>query len=642
MVVLPRKPPSLVWLGALGVVFGDIGTSPLYAFQTAAALTGAVHAVAVASLILWTVILVVSLKYAFILMKEDYKGQGGVFALFALLKADRGSKPVGFGIIAVVAFGAALLLSDGTLTPAISVLSAVEGIVTIHPGLSVFAPGAAIAILILLFVIQRFGIGRLGSVFGPVMFLWFLSIALMGFLQIVEHPAALWALDPRLGLVLLAQSGWHGFAIMGAVALAVTGAEALYADLANFGKGPILRAWYGVALPALLLNYLGQAAYLSGNATSCNNTGLFFLLCPMPMRGPLVMLATAATIIASQALISAVFTLVRQGKALDIFPPFISRHTNSQVREQIYIPAINFILGLICIFLIVVFRTGASLANAYGITVTGAMVVTSILWGLMMFSRAGVAKWKASVILCGLLILDLTLFSSCLSKFLEGGFLPFCLALGIMSLMLSWYKGRKLINQAMKAGFISPEELGKQLLALTLPRVAGTRVYLTRERTPEHSVGAILEFQRRTKSVTDNVVILMLPSNWSDPYDVIGDPVVKKHAGGLWEITVPHGYMVEADAPGSLRAAAGASGGSFCFDPADTFYIFPKEFLAADVGSMPSWQRKIFAFLVRNVGFLVNLMGIPPERLIVYLAYINSDRQGSGYSCNPKPALVAT
>lgn len=627
MSLLPRKPPSLMWLAALGVVFGDIGTSPLYAFQTAVGLTGATQAVAVASLILWTVILVVSVKYAFIMMREDYKGQGGVFALFALLKAARFPKPMAFATIAIVAFGAALLLSDGTLTPAISVLSAVEGIVTIHPSLSAYAPGAAMAILVVLFGIQRFGTGRLGSIFGPVMLLWFAGIALMGAFQIVHHPSVLRALDPHLGLALLARSGWHGFAIMGAVALAVTGAEALYADLANFGKGPILTAWYGVALPALLLNYLGQAAYLEVNAAASANTGLFFLLCPMALRGPLVLLATAATVIASQALISAVFTLVRQGKSLDILPPFTSKHTNSRIREQIYIPAINFILGLCCILLIAVFRTGASLANAYGVAVTGAMVVTSLLWGMVMFSRTGVSKKKTVLVLCGLLLLDLSLFSSCLTKFLEGGFLPFFLALGIMTLMFSWYRGRKLINEAMKAGFISPAELGEQLASGTLPRVTGTRVYLTRERTPEHSVGSILEFQRRTKSVADTVVILMLPSNWSDPYEVIGDPVVKQHGGGLWEITVPHGYMVEADAPGSLRAAAEASGGAFTFDPGETFYIFPKEFLASDGGKMPLWEGRIFAFLVRNVGFLVNLMGIPPERLIVYLAFINADRR---------------
>lgn len=631
---LPGKLPSLIWLAALGVVFGDIGTSPLYAFQTAVALTGASHAMGVASLIIWTVILVVSVKYASIMMKADYKGQGGVFALFALLKAGRAHGPMGLGMIAIVAFGAALLLSDGTLTPAISVLSAVGGIVTIHPKLGDFAPGAAIAILILLFGIQRFGTGRLGTIFGPVMLLWFVSIALMGGMQIMHHPSALRALDPRLGIALLAGSGWQGFAIMGAVALAVTGAEALYADLANFGKGPILTAWYGVALPALLLNYLGQAAYLDLNPSASSNSGLFFLLCPMSLRVPLVLLATTATVIASQALISAVFTLVRQGKSLDILPPFISRHTNSKVREQIYIPAINFILGLCCILLIIVFRTGASLANAYGVAVTGAMVVTSVLWGLVMLSRPDSARWRTAAVLCGLLVMDLALFSSCLTKFFDGGFLPFFMGIGIMSLMFSWYRGRQLIHDAMKAGFVSLDELGKQLLSSRLARVTGTRVYLTREHTPEHSVGSILEFQRRTKSIAENLVILMLPSNWSDPYQVIGDPVVKKHDGGLWEITVPHGYMVEADAPASLRAAEKASGGAFTFDPEDTFYIFPREFLASDGGRLLPWQRRVFGFLVRNVGFLVKLLGIPPERLIVYLAYINIDREGAVVSAN--------
>ena len=578
----------------------------------------------------------VSVKYAFILMRQDYKGQGGVFALFALLKSSRAPKTVGIGVMFVVAFGAALLLSDGTLTPAISVLSAVEGIVTIHPGLSVFAPGAAVAILFLLFGIQHFGTGKLGTIFGPVMLLWFLGIALLGASQIIQHPSVLRALDPHLGITLLTRSGWHGFVIMGAVALAVTGAEALYADLANFGKSPILTAWYGIAFPALLLNYLGQAAYLDINPAASTNTGLFFLLCPMNLRVPLVLLATAATVIASQALISAVFTLVRQGKSLDILPPFISRHTNPHVREQIYIPAINFILGLFCILLIVVFRTGTSLANAYGVAVTGAMVVTSILWGLVMFSRTDVAKWQTMLILCGLLILDLTLFASCMSKFLDGGFFPFFLAIGIMALMFSWYRGRKLIHEAMQSVFISPEELGKRLAVESVPRVAGTRVYLTRERTPEHSVGSILEFQRRTKSIAENVVILMLPSNWSDPYEVIGDPVVKKHEGGLWEIMVPHGYMVEGDAPESLRAASEASGGAFAFDPSDTFYIFPKEFLASDGGRLLPWQRRIFSFLVRNVGLLVNLMGIPPERLIVYLAYINIDRPSAPASGSVK------
>jgi KUP system potassium uptake protein len=618
----PQSTLSLLWLAALGVVFGDIGTSPLYALQTAIGLTGASHAIGVASLIIWTVILVVSVKYAYVLMKQDYKGQGGVFALFALLKASKEGKPPGFGIVAVVAFGAALLLGDGTLTPAISVLSAVEGIVTIHPKLAPLAPGASVIILIVLFALQRFGTGRLGSVYGPVMLLWFLVMAVMGGVQIIQHPSALVALNPLHGFGLLVSSGWHGTVIMGAVALAVTGAEALYADLANFGKGPILRAWYFVALPSLMLNYLGQAAYASAHPAEASGAGLFFLLCPMILRGPLVVLATLATVIASQALITAVFTLCRQAKALDLFPPFLTRHTNSRIREQIYMPAVNFLLGLACVLLVAFFQTGSSLANAYGVSVTGAMAVTSVLWLSVMVSRTGESRWQTFLVFGGMFALDLVLFLSCMTKFLAGGYIPVCFALVIMQLMFIWYRGRKFIGESMREG-ISPEQLGESLASSNLPRVPGTRVYLTREKTPEHSITSILEFQRRTKSVAENIVILMLPSTWSNPDQMIGEPTLKRHAGGLWEISVPHGYMVDADAPASLAAASRASGGPFTYDPEDTFYIFPREIPSPEGGRLPSWQRKIFSFVMRNV-VLPDAFHIPSRQLVVYFAYVRA------------------
>ena len=615
------KKTSLLWLGALGVVFGDIGTSPLYAFQTAVAASGTSQAIAVASLIIWTVILVVSVKYAFILMKQDYKGQGGIFALFALFKKSLEGKPVAFGIMLAVTFGAALLLGDGTLTPAISVLSAIEGIVTIHPKLGQFVPGVSIAILVLLFTVQRLGTGRLGGIFGPVMFLWFLSIGAMGIIQVVGHPSILRALDPTMGIALLASSGWYGLVIMGAVALAVTGAEALYADMANFGKRSILTAWYIVALPALLLNYLGQAAYLETHPGCATQTGLFFLLCPMSLRGPLVLLATLATVIASQALITAVFTLCRQAKSLDLLPPFMTRHTNSKVREQIFMPSVNFVVGLACILLVAFFRTGASLANAYGVAVTGAMVLSSVLWGAVMFSRPGESRWKTSLILCGLLSLDLILFISCMTKFFPGGYIPICFALVVMSLMFTWKRGRKMIGESMR-GCPSPVELGKILLQQTLPRVACTRVYITRERTHEHSVYSILEFQKRAGSSAETIVILMIPSTWSNPNQAVGDPVIRRHEGGLWELIVPHGYMVDADVPASLEAAAKASGGAFHFDPDNTFYIFPKEFLSPD-GKFPmlAWQRRVYSFIVRNI-VLPEALRIPTEKLIVYFSYV--------------------
>jgi KUP system potassium uptake protein len=439
----------------------------------------------------------------------------------------------------------------------------------------------------------------------------------------MNHPSVLWALDPSRGIRLLAESGWYGLVIVGAVALAVTGAEALYADLANFGKGPILLAWYAVAFPALLLNYLGQAAYVEVHPEAVSNPALFFLLSPGFLRGPLVLLATVSTVIASQALISAVFTLSRQAKSLDLFPPFVTRHTNSKIREQIYIPTVNFMLAAACVLLVAIFRSGSSLANAYGVAVTGAMAVTSVLWGAVMFSRPGASRWKISVILVLLLTLDLSLFVSCVTKFLAGGYMPFGFAVAIMLLMFIWNRGRQLINKSMK-GSLSPVELGKQLAARPGPRVPGTRVYITRERTPEHAIHSIQQFERRTGSASETLVILMLPATWSDPHKVDGVPQITRHEGGLWEITAPHGYMVDADAPLSLEAASKASKGEFTYDPSKIFYIFPKEFLDPEGrGLMPVWQRKIFAFLVRNV-VLPDSLKIPAENLIVYFAYIKS------------------
>jgi len=615
------KKPSLLWLAALGVVFGDIGTSPLYALQTAVSLTGASHAVGVASLVIWSVILVVCVKYALIMMRENYKGHAGVFAPFALLKESRNGAPVSFGMIAVVAFGAALMLGDGTLTPTVSVLSAVGGVVTIEPKLAQFVPGVSILILIILFAVQRFGTGSIGAVFGPVMLIWFAVIAVLGAYQIYLHPSVLEAFNPMEGISLLTSWGWKGLFIIGAVALAVTGSEALYADLSHFGRAPILRAWFLVAFPALLINYLGQAAYIEAHPGSASNAALFFLLCPNSLKGPLVLLATAATVIASQALISAVFTLCRQAKSLDLFPPLMAKHTNDRMKEQIYIPSANFVLGLVCVLLVAIFRTGDSLANAYGVAVTGAMAVTSVLWGAVMFARSTVPRWRTLIVLVLLLTLDLTLFVSCSTKFLAGGYIPLCFASVMMVLMFTWHRGWKLISESMKGG-MTPAELGNALARETVPRIPGTRVYVTRQRTPESSIFSIREFQRETGTIAEGVVILMIPSNWSDPHRVIGEPTLTRHAGGLWEISVPHGYMVDADVPASLQAASEASQGGFTFNPENTFYIFPKPFLALEGGAqMPSWQRRIFAFLMRNV-VLPDTLKIPPRNLIVYFDYI--------------------
>jgi len=607
-------------LMALGVVFGDIGTSPLYAFETALRIAGASAVVGVASLILWTIFLVVTVKYATIVLRADYHGEGGIFALMALLRSS-GNKRLAAGImVPLVVFGAAMLLGDGAITPAISVLSAVEGLSSVHPGWLPYTQHATFGILALLFLVQRFGAGRLGGVFGPVMLLWFLSLAVSGGVQVAACPEVFRAFDPREGLRLLAGAGWGAWAVVGAVVLSVTGAEALYADLGHFGRKPILRAWRYVVFPSLILNYLGQAALVIRVPASAADPNLFFLLVPAgPQRAGMVVLATLATVIASQALISAVFSLTSQAMDLGFLPRFFVRHTSTQMRGQIYIPLVNFVLGAVCLLLVVAFRDSSSLANAYGIAVTGAMLVTSIAFGAVLFTRGDISKWKTALLLVGLLSLDFALFGSCLTKFFDGGFVPVLLASGVASVMLIWQRGRRIIRRAMRFGTMSPEDLGRQLDGGHFLRVPGTQIFLVRRPNPEHAVACILEQHRRVKVLARQLVILLLDPEWTNPTEKVGEVSVASHAGGLWVVRAAHGYMVEPDAPAMMRKAGEQSGGKLLLEPEDSFYVVARELIiSCPEKMMPAWQRHLFAFMSRNVVPGPHYLNIPPDHLVLY------------------------
>ncbi|TSA36139.1 MAG: potassium transporter Kup [Verrucomicrobiaceae bacterium] len=605
---------------ALGVVFGDIGTSPLYAFEAALSMAGAGSAVGVASLILWTVFLVVTIKYAAIVMRADYHGEGGIFALMALLRTSGKSWAAGGFLTAMVVFGAAMLLGDGAITPAISVLSAVEGLAAVHPGWGHFSLPAAVVILTALFCIQRLGTGRLGGVFGPVMLLWFLCLAAIGAVQIARFPGVLRALDPREGIHLLATAGWGAWAILGAVVLAVTGAEALYADLGHFGRKPILRAWRFVVFPALILNYLGQAALVLRHPDAAQNPNLFFLLIPEGApRAALVILATLATVIASQALISAVFSLASQAMDLGFLPRFFVQHTSTSIRGQIYIPLVNFLLGSVCLFLVVAFRNSAALANAYGIAVTCAMAVTSVAFGAVLFSRGILPTWQAAALTAGLLCLDLPLFGACLTKLFEGGFVPVLLAIALGAVMLTWRRGRLLIRRTMKFGTVSVEELGRRLEGGEFQRVEGTEIFVVRRPNPEHAVACILEQNRRVKVLGRQLVILLLDPEWENPSENLGEVKVSAHDGGLWVVRGAHGYMAEPDVPSMMKKAADQSGGKFQIDPEDSFFVIARELIVSCPEKlMPFWQRHLFAFMSRNVVPGPHYLNIPPDRLIIY------------------------
>lgn len=605
---------------ALGVVFGDIGTSPLYAFEAALGMAGVSSVTGVASLIVWTVFLVVTIKYATIVMRADYHGEGGIFALMALLRKSGKSWAAGGFLTALVVFGAAMLLGDGAITPAISVLSAMEGLAAVHPGWGHISLPATVAILSALFFAQRFGTGRLGGVFGPVMLLWFLSLAVTGGVQIGYCPAVLRALDPREGLHLLGNAGWGAWAILGAVVLAVTGAEALYADLGHFGRKPILRAWRFVVFPALILNYLGQAAFVLRQPGDAANPNLFFLLIPDgPPRAAMVVLATLATVIASQALISAVFSLTSQAMDLGFLPRFFVQHTSTHIRGQIYIPLVNFLLAVVCLFLVVTFRNSSALANAYGIAVTGAMAVTSVAFGAVMLSSGVLPMWQALALIVGLLCLDLPLFGSCLTKFFEGGFVPVLIAAATGAVMLTWRRGRQLIRRTMKFGTVSVEELGKRLAGDEFQRVSGTEIFVVRRPNPEHAVACILEQNRRVKVLGRQLVILLLDPEWANPSENLGEVTVSEHDGGLWVVRAAHGYMVVPDVPAMMKKAEERSGGRLQIDPDDSFFVVARELIiSCPEKLMPSWQRHLFAFMTRNVVLGPNYLNIPADRLIIY------------------------
>lgn len=604
---------------ALGVVFGDIGTSPLYAYQIAASLAGAQAALGVASLIIWTLFLVVWVKYVMLVMRVDYHGEGGIFALMARIfnGHPRGAASRGW-IACLLVFGAALLFGDGAITPAVSVLSAVEGLASIDPAWEPYAMPLALGILAAFFLVQRFGTSRLGGVFGPVMLVWFLVLAMLGVVQIAKCPEVLQALNPAHGARLLATGGWGAWALVGAVVLAVTGAEALYADLGHFGRGPIVAAWRFLVFPGLVLNYLGQAALVMKNPASAVDTNLFFLMAPAGhLRLGLVVLATVATIIASQALISGVFSLASQAMDLGYLPRFFVRHTSAETRGQIFIPVLNMLFGIACIMLVLGFRTADALAGAYGIAVTGAMAVTSVAYFLVKRSEPGASRVWAVVVLAGLLCLDLPLFGACLTKIADGGLVPLLLALAVAAVMLTWRKGRELVHAHLLAKPLGAGALAERMESEKFPRVPGTQVYVMRQTDPEFAVARILEQFRRAQVLPENVVILLLDAGWGNPFAAAENITIQKHPAGVWEASARHGYMNEPDVPLILQKCAEQAGVDFWKPP--VFHILAQELIVTcSNGQMRRWEKALFGFLSRNILPGPDYLKIPADSLIVY------------------------
>jgi KUP system potassium uptake protein len=622
-------------LGALGVVYGDIGTSPLYALKEcvhgphAPPLTDA-NVLSLLSLIVWSITLVVSVKYLGFIMRADNQGEGGILALLALLpvKKDVSAKGKLAPLVALVLFGAALLYGDGIITPAVSVLSAVEGLRVATDAFDPWLVTIAVVILVGLFAGQRRGTASIGGVFGPVMLVWFLVIGLLGLVAIARHPAVLTGLDPRHAVAFFARDPRHAFLVLGAVVLCITGGEALYADMGHFGRRPIQLAWGYVAFPALALNYLGQGASLLAAAPGPERAEIaenpFYALAPSGhVVYLMVALATAATVIASQALISGAFSLTRQAVQLGFLPRVTITHTSSQTEGQIYIPEVNWALGIGCIALVLAFRDSSRLAAAYGIAVTGTMAITSVgFYNVARKCWSWPVHWAAPLVLLFLGV-DLTFFASNALKFFDGGFVPIALAAFIFFMMRTWKRGRFLLGRYF-ARAASPLDAFLQQLhdqccqdsdgrTIRIVRVAGVAVFLTsnRDGTPP----LLLHHVRHVKSLHEAVILVTVATS---PVPRIPEEErwdVELLSEGFMRLRIHCGFMESPNVPRALELAAQRNALPVPLDDV-TYFLGRETLLATRQGEMGPREETLFAFLSKNSLNATRYFCIPPQRVV--------------------------
>lgn len=608
----PLSRLTLLAGGALGVVFGDIGTSPLYTFRTVLSLSehdptpGVI--LGLLSLITWTLILVTSIKYAAFAMRIDNHGEGGIMALMSLL-VEKGKG--GRWVIFAALIGAALIYGDGAITPAISVLSALEGLEMVIPESQPYILPLTVAVLLALFLIQPFGTARIGKIFGPVMALWFLAIAVLGVRGIVQHPSVLLALNPAYGIAFLFSNGYTSFLVLGGVFLCVTGAEALYADMGHFGKKPIWLAWYGVVFPSLLLNYAGQSALILAGADSKQN--LFYTLCPPALQVPLIILAALATIIASQAIITGAFSMTRQAIQLGWLPRLRIKQTAAESYGQIYIGIINWLLMVVTIGLVVFFKSSDKLAAAYGIAVSLTMLMTT---GLLFVAMREVWRWSlasSAVIALCFLVIDATFLFANLIKVLEGGYIPLLMAAAICTVMLIWHRGVKAVSASVGEKGVSVDAFFAQLQQKTVPRVAGAAVFLTRT---QNNIPPVMRWHvARNRALQQDVLSLTI--------DILNVPYVgeeqrirvEQRAPGYWHGVAQYGFMEHPDIPRLLQGVSEINA-LFATDDA-TWYVGHETIVAGEGGSgMAAWQRHIFAFMKRNCTHVINHYHLPSDRVV--------------------------
>jgi KUP system potassium uptake protein len=610
----PAQPKSWAAFGALGVVFGDLGTSPLYTLQTVVQATGGQFtpqtALGVLSLVFWTLIVTVSIKYCLFVMRADNRGEGGILALMSLIGAN-GFTPgmrllTGMGLL-----GAALIYGDGVITPAISVLSALEGVNVVTSAFKPYVMPTAVVILLVLFSAQRFGTEKIGRAFGPVMMLWFLVIAVLGIASILKRPEVIAAVDPRYAVRFMMASGRAGFLVLGGVFLCITGGEALYADMGHFGRGPIRRSWYGVVLPALLLSYAGQTAYLLDKGTVTGNP--FFQIAPAWSIYPLVLLATIATIIASQAIITGSFSMTRQAMQLGWLPGVAIRQTSDRIYGQIYIPVVNWLLMVATIATTISFGASDRLAGAYGTAVSTTMLLTTFL---LYRAMRDLWKWPLVVALAvaGIfIVVDTSFFAANLLKIAEGGWLPLTFAAILFVVMITWRAGVEAIRATLMQAPQSAEKFLSDLRTGAIPRVEGTTVFLTRSAQKvsrlimdhAHFVGVLPRNAIALSVVFENTPRITGPQ--CTVVDGVGE--------GLWHLVARFGFLEIPDLRQALLKTRGLPAN---VDLAKANFVGTRDLVVAKQknASLRGWRLVLFAFLYRNSVKIVDRFNLEPSNVI--------------------------
>jgi KUP system potassium uptake protein len=614
--VVTRRSPHgnlpLLGLSALGIVFGDIGTSPLYTFKTILGATerspDAAVVLGALSLVLWTLFIITTVKYVLFAMRVDNDGEGGILALMALLGVKKQQRPT---IVAVGLFGAALIYGDGAITPAISVLSALEGLNMATPALQPYVVPAAVVILLALFSIQSRGTATIGQWFGPVMLLWFATIAVLGVSGIVKHPGVFAALNPAYGLAYLFSNGATGFLVLGAVFLCVTGAEALYADMGHFGRGPIKLAWFGVVFPSLILNYAGQAALVLGGAPTDGN--IFFRLCPDMLLLPLILLATVATIIASQSIITGAFSMTRQAIQLGWLPRLTITQTSSEGYGQIYVGVVNWLLMIVTLGLTVGFGKSDNLASAYGIAVSLTMLMTSALlfiamreiWRWSLLAAGGVAAF--------FLIVDGAFFLANLSKIAEGGYVPLLLAISVYGVMWIWHRGAAAVSMRMHEALMPVPDFIAKIAAHNVPRVPGTAVFLTR--TERDTPPVMLWHVKHNRALHEHLFVLRVEI-LSVPWVASANRVsIAEVAPNFWRAEARFGFMERPHIPELLTTSKSLG---CTVDLADvTYYVGHETVIRREDGKgLPGWQERFFAVMERNAEHVSDFFSLPSDQVV--------------------------